>query len=525
MVIVRMFGIKHQISWLFSVLYAFSVFSAIVGFASPSLANPKVPRIFSDGMVLQRDKPIRIWGAAEPGELIGVKIADQASVVTADDKGRWGVTLKPIAATGTPLELVIHGKSEIVIHDVLMGEVWLCAGQSNMGLPYRKIDHSESDTNLAMNSTLRLFKLNNDESAFVPQTDPHVHWTAPTKEEVEKFSGVGLFFGMDLYKNLNVPIGLIQSAHGGASLETFVSRKSIDTSNEFKSIGTNSDKSFALYQDSMDQYKKDLQTWFANGKTGKQPEEPSPPRMKKASVAFDTLLAPVAPFAMRGAIFYQGEADVYLSALRYRRLFALMVSDWRNQFKDPTLPIIFVQLPNYGAKQKAPEDSDWAIMRETQAICRRIPYTYMVVTLDTIPGADAGMHATQKKEIARRLASVALATQYHISRPYASPIYDSMQIDGNKVRIKFRYADKGLISNSLPITGFEIAGENKRWTNADAQVDGDCVIVSSPRVPSPTAVRYGWADNPTVNLYSADKLPVTPFRTDDWPRLTQKKSY
>jgi sialate O-acetylesterase len=352
-----------------------------------------------------------------------------------------------------------------------------------------------------------------------------VHWTIPTKEEVEKFSGVAIFFGVDLFKNLNVPIGLIQSAHGGASLETFVSRNAIDNSNEFKSIGTNSDKSFALYQDSLDQYKKDIQTWFANGKTGDKPEEPAPPRMKKASVAYDTLLAPVAPISLRGAIFYQGEADVYLSALRYRRLFALMVSDWRNQFKDPTLPVIFVQLPNYGAKQKIPEDSDWAIMRETQAICRRIPYTYMVVTLDTIPGADAGMHATQKKEIARRLASVALATQYHVSRPYASPIYDSMEIQGRKVRIKFRYADKGLISNSLPIQGFEIAGENKRWTSADAQVDGDCVIVSSPRVPAPAAVRYGWADNPTINLYSADKLPVTPFRTDDWPRLTQKKSY
>ncbi|MBS1954766.1 MAG: hypothetical protein JST89_11300 [Cyanobacteria bacterium SZAS-4] len=514
-----MFGIKRQIFLLLLVLLSIS------GVSSPAFANVRVPPIFSDGMVLQRDKPIRVWGVADPGELVGVKIGGQAAVCPADKRGRWGVTLKPLPYTGKPLEMVIHGKSEIVIHDVLMGEVWLCAGQSNMGLPYRKTDYSESDTTAANHATLRLFKLNSDESAFVPQTDPNVHWTASTKEDVEKFSGVAMFFGLDLYKALNMPIGLIQSAHGGASLETFVSRNAIDNSNEFRSVGVNSDKGFALYHDQLEQYKKDIQMWFANGKKGDKPEEPVPPRMKKASVAFDMLLAPVAPIAMRGVIFYQGEADVYLSALRYRRLFALMVQDWRNQFKDPTLPIIYVQLPNFGIKQKAPEDSDWAIMRETQAICRRIPYTYMVVTLDTIPGADAGMHATQKKEIAHRLAACALATQYHISKPYASPIYDSMEIQGKKIRIKFRYADKGLISNSLPVQGFEIAGENKRWTAADAQVDGDSVNVSSPRVPSPAAVRYGWADNPTVNLYSADKLPVTPFRTDDWPRLVQKKSY
>lgn len=514
-----MFGITRQMILLFLVLIS----SFLV---SPGAhANPKLPPIFSDGVILQRDKPIRVWGASDPGELIGVKIGGQAAVVTADKRGRWGATLKPMPYTGKPLELVVHGKSEIVVRDVLMGEVWLCAGQSNMGLPYKKVDYSDSDTSAANHATIRLFKVNNDDSAFIPQTDPHVHWVPAAKEDLESFSGVGIFFGLDLARSLNVPIGLIQSAHGGASLETFVSRNSIDTSNEFKSIGVNSDKSFAAYDDEYGKYRKKLQEWIESGKQSDRPEEPQPPKMKRASCAFDTLLAPVAPIALRGVIFYQGEADVYLSALRYRRLFALMVQDWRNHFRDPTLPIIYVQLPNYGKKQRAPEDSDWAIMRETQAICRRIPYTYMVVTLDTIPGADANMHSTQKKEIAHRLASVALATQYHISKPYASPIYDSMELQGNKIRVKFRYADKGLISNSQPITGFEVAGENKRWTSAEAQIDGDCVIVSSPRVPSPTAVRYGWADNPTVNLYSADKLPVTPFRTDDWPRLTQRKSF
>jgi sialate O-acetylesterase len=514
-----MFGIKRKI------LLLLLLFIGAAAVCFPAEANVRVPAVFSDGMVLQRDKPINVWGAADPGELIGVKIADHAAVTTADKKGRWSVILKPLPLGG-PYELTVHGKTEIVIKDVLMGEVWMCAGQSNMGLPYRKTDFKDADTEFANHANIRLFKLNSDESAFVPRTDPNVHWTAATKENVEKFSGVGMFFALDLYKALNIPIGMIESAHGGASLETFVSRDAIDNSNEFKSIGVNSDNAFEVYKQAQEQYKTDVQTWFANGKKPKEkPEEPMLPKMKQASCAYDNLVAPVAPYTMRGILFYQGEADVFLSALRYRRLFALMVQDWRNHFKDPTLPMVYVQLPNYGLKQRVPEDSDWAIMRETQAICRRIPYTYMVVTLDTIPGADAGMHATQKKEIAHRLAAVALATQYKLAKPYASPIYDSMEVLDKKVRIKFRNADKGLISNSLPITGFEIAGENKRWTSAEAQVDGDSVLVSSPRVPRPAAVRYGWADNPTVNLYSMDKLPVSPFRTDDWPRLTSKKSF
>ncbi len=513
-----MVGIKRKFFLLLLLV------SGIAGFCFPAEANIRLPAIFSDGMVLQRDKPIRIWGASEPGEIIGIKFGDQAAVATADKKGKWWATLKPVPAGG-PFELTVHGKNEIIIRDVLVGEVWLCAGQSNMGLPYIKTDYTDRDTIDANHANIRLFKVNDDESAFVPRTNPNVHWTASDKENVEKFSGIGMFFALEMYRALNIPIGMIESAHGGAAIETFVSRKSIDESNEFKSIGVNSDNAFAAYKEATAKYKLDVEAWFAGGKKTDKPEEPILPKMKKASSAFDALIAPIAPFAMRGIIFYQGEADVYLSALRYRRLFALMVQDWRTQFKDAILPIVYVQLPNYGRKQKAPEDSDWAIMRETQSICRRIPYAYMVVTLDTIPGAEAGMHPTEKREIAHRLAAAALATQYKISTPYASPIYDSMEVLDRKIRVKFRYADKGLISRSLPVVGFEIAGENQKWTTADAQVDGASVLVSSPRVPRPTAVRYGWADNPTVNLYSADKLPVSPFRTDDWPRLNPKKSF
>lgn len=500
------------------------LFLGITSATAPANAKITLPAIFTDGMVLQRDKPIRVWGKAEPGELIGVKIGGNAGVANADKKGRWSTVLQPLPLQKAPLDLVVRGKDEAVVHNVVVGDVWLCAGESNMKLPYKLVDATEKDTSDLNHSDIRLLKVNNDQNEFFPHVEKDMHWTAASKEEVEKFSGLGVMFGLDLNRETNVPIGLIQVSHGGSPIDTFVSRNGIDASNEFRSIGTNSDKAYAYYQDAMDQYRKNVEDWQSGGQKGEKPVEPHLPAMQQASVFFDTLIAPIAPSSLRGVLFYQGESDVNNSPLRYRGLFALMVKDWRAQMHDPTLPFIYVQLPNFGKKQKTPEDSDWALFREGQAICRRIPYTYMVVSIDTIPGAIADIVPIQKREIANRAATVALATLYKMSRPYANPIYDSMVIQDGKIKLKFRYADKGLISRSQPVIGFEIAGENKMFTKASAQIDGDSVIVSHPKVGAPLAVRYGWADNPVMNMYNADKLPVAPFRTDDWARLVQKKT-
>jgi len=499
----------------------------------PCRANVQLPSLFSDNMVLQRDKPISVWGTADPGEIVGIRFGDQAKIVTADKDGKWLATLPPVAAGG-PFTLTVHGKNEVTVKNVMVGEVWLLAGSSNMGAIYSVCEHTEQDTASANLPELRLFKVP-ENLAHQPLEKTGGDWKLCSSESVQNFSSIGFYIGRELQQKLHVPVGIIQGTFPDAPIETWVSRDATDNASDFKSLGSRSEKAEEEYGIVQGRYEEALAEWdkkCEEARKAHRPEPPTPPlppprRMGLVGSAFNGQINPVTPYTMRGMFFYEGENDIAANAgIRWKLLFTVLIKDWRDRFKDPSLPVYYVQLPNAGKRQDKPGESFWAEIREAQAVCRRIPFLYMVATIDTGSGVTVDMHPRDKRMIAIRLAHAALATQYHVAVPYASPIYDSMENLGGKIRLHFRNAEKGLISKGLPVEGFQIAGEDEKFVFANAQTDGETILVSSDKVSKPVAVRYGWADNPALNLYNADKMPVAPFRTDTWQHanpVTTKK--
>ena len=641
----------------------------------------KLSPLFSDNMVLQRDIAAPVFGVAEPHQAVTVTVGELTATTKADDAGKWIVRLPAMKAGGPFVETVKAGGTTLTINNVMVGEVWLCSGQSNMERP----ESSASDYSQAMEEAdpaIRMFTVGKA-STEAPAGHIRGAWVPASRTTVGAFSAVALAFGRELHSKLGVPIGLIHASWGGTRAEAWLSRGTLRSNPVLKPeldayltesegfqakndayrtalkqwIATRSDKGNLGYLQGWAQphvYETDWKTetlpgtmetmepqeegkqfdgavWFrrtfdlpeawegkalkiqlgpirdyddtyVNGtKVGTTKEAPSDPSLgarsyrispgipvhgvnsvairvfsaqgvcgftglpdqmnvtlmdgsatdsvplagpwqekvevkvkasdeaphmpigpgspKAPGGLFNGMIAPLIPYGVKGVIWYQGESDAGQAAM-YRTMFPALIHDWREKW-GASLPFYFVQLANYKARQDQPSESDWAELREAQASALKLLHTGMATTIDI--GDAATIHPTNKREVGRRLSLIALSKDYSMHVGYSGPEFQSLTPEGASLRVFFKHIGEGLKTTDgrLPI-GFAIAGDDHKFYWATAKIQGSAVVVSSPAVPSPVAVRYGWADNPDCNLTNSDGLPAVPFRTDTWTRVENK---
>jgi sialate O-acetylesterase len=695
----------------------------VIGIAlTPARADIKLPAIFSDGMVLQRDTSAPVWGTAQPGEKITLTLNGQTQTATADADGKWSADFQKLTAGG-PFTLTITGDKSpaVTIANVLVGDVWLCSGQSNMTLPISNIKDFDPDVVTSANDPLlRCYTGPSAESATpatgssVAQTDTAApsfgqggdvssgsdkpaSWQETNPKNVEGFSAMSYYFARELRKQLGIPIGFIHVSYGGSSVESWTSREglaelglgeqvdaqvnawqnadalgeaflttdlaaweakngrqdpgnkgfaagwantdfdatswaTLDTLGNWTSLslpnggivwarkdinlpasaaGKDLTVNLGNLANQRDEYGNVIGTIYFNGKeigpfghklqhlfsgadsvtatipgalvtAGKnvmalrivdqketgpifgnnknqflQPHidpavwagpwqvkmesafsplpadamasRPSPPAIVStvcvATVLYNGMIAPVVGYGIKGFLWDQGTSNAFGTKGElfdsdrpgnYEKLFSKLIEDWRAKWKNKDLPFVFTQHPNFGQAPTDPPVSPLAAIREAQLFTwKSVPNTYMAMTLGLV--TDSNIHYKNKKEAGHRLALAAFAGVYGQKVEASGPIYDSMAVEGNKIRIKFTHVDGGLVAKDGNLKTFAIAGEDKKFVWADAVIDGDTVVVSSSQVPNPVAVRYAWADNPVgFNLYNKDDLPASPFRTDNW---------
>lgn len=484
-----------------------------------------LPSIFGDHMVLQQGETIPVWGWAEQGEEVTVTLGKQTATAVTGEEGAWRVDLRRMK-TGGPYELTIAGKDDTrTISDVLIGEVWVGSGQSNMGWPVKLSNNPEQEIAAANYPEIRLFSVEL-KVATEPQDNCKGTWVVCTPETVPDFSAVLYFFGRELHQQLEVPLGLINTSWGGTPAEAWTSREALEADPALKHIVEQWDQKLKDYPAAKEAYDKALAEWQVAAEQAKaagqdapkkpgEPQGPSHPWL--AAGLYNQMITPLTPFAIKGAIWYQGESNAP-RAYQYRTLFPTMINSWRKDWEQGDFPFYFVQLANFKERKAEPGESDWAELREAQTMTLSLPNTGMATIIDI--GEADDIHPRNKQDVGKRLALNALAKDYRKPVAYSGPTYRSHTIDGDTVKMRFNHTDGGFIAQGDKLAGFAIAGEDKKFVWAEASIHGKVIHVSSPEVPNPVAVRYAWADNPEATLYNGKGLPAVPFRTDDWPGIT-----
>lgn len=495
--------------------------------AAAAAAEVTLPSLFGDHMVIQQGKKARVWGTAAPNEPVTVKLGDRENATVADDQGLWSVRIDPPAAGG-PYELTVSAPSgSRTIQDVLVGEVWVCSGQSNMQWPLSRAANPEQEVAQATDPQIRLFKVEMTVAA-EPQDSVAGQWAVCAPEVAKDFSAVGYFFGRELRKELNVPVGLIQSAWGGTPAESWTTRATLESRRDFAPILERFEADMKNYPTAKAEFDQKLAEWQAAAEQAKAagtepPRRPGEPRGPESpwrpAGLYNAMIHPLTPFPIQGAIWYQGESNAD-RAEQYATLFPAMIEDWRRAWGNPDMPFLFVQLANFMERKPDPAPSAWAELREAQTKTLCLPNTAMALAIDIGDAQD--IHPTNKQEVGRRLALGALKIAYGRPVEHSGPVYESMEVAGKEVRLRFAHAD-GLTAQGGPLKGFAVAGPDGVFTWADARIEGNEVVVSAPAVETPVAVRYAWADNPEANLYNGAGLPAVPFRTDNWPGVTTAK--
>jgi sialate O-acetylesterase len=502
-------------------------------FAAGVAGALEIPPVFTDGAVLQCDAPVPVWGRAEPGRTLSVSFAGQRHSAKAGEDGRWMVRLRPMKASRRPRPMVVKGagSGRIVIEDVLVGEVWICSGQSNMAWPVRSSNDAKAEIAAAKYPRLRLITVPR-RPIETPQHSFKGAWVACGPKTVASFSAVGYFFGREIHRELKVPVGLINTSYGGTPAEAWTSRGALEAEERLvpllarwkKSVDAyDPEKAKAGYAQRLATWKKAVEAARAEGrKPPRRPRAPTDPRVSPHRPAnlYNGMIAPLVPFAVRGAIWYQGESNAG-RAEQYRTIFPTMIRDWRRTWGRDDLPFLFVQLANFKKASDVPGDSAWAEIRDAQAFTlRTVPATGMAVAIDI--GAANDIHPRNKQDVGRRLALWALARTYGRDLVCSGPVYRGSTRRGNEMVIAFDHVGAGLVADG-ELRGFAIAGADRVFTWGTARIEGDTVVVSHPDVAEPASVRYAWADNPPCSLRNAEGLPASPFRTDDWPGVTAGK--
>ncbi|WP_372846278.1 sialate O-acetylesterase [Pontiella sp.] len=507
------------------------VLSGLLLLGMTGLAELKLPALFSDGMVLQRDQQVAVWGWADPGADVVVSFAGQQKSVKANPDGTFLVRLDTMKASADPRPLAVRaGTDAVEVKNVLVGEVWLCSGQSNMQMAVAAADNFKAEQAAANHPLIRMFTTVRNASP-EPLADCRGSWSVCTPESVGGFSAAGYFFGREIQQALGVPVGLIHSSWGGTCIEAWSPLESLapyplamktkagyDAGARKFSAAAEEERFAKVHA----QWQEKAKTATANGKAApREPQRRVNPRLNQNYPAnlYNAMIHPLVPYGMRGAIWYQGErnAKSYAGAMEYRALLENLVTRWRADWNDE-FPFYAVQLVNYKAPQTKPvENSAWACIRDSFLnFHKEVPHAGIAVAIDV--GMEKNIHPTNKQAVGFRLARQALAKTYGLDVVPGGPIYRSMKKDGDKIVVAFDDVGAGLVAQGgAPLKRFAIAGADRNFVEAKAVIAGDTVVVGSDQVADPVAVRYAWADNPVgCNLFNKDGFPASPFRTDDW---------
>jgi sialate O-acetylesterase len=460
--------------------------------ASYRKSSLSVARIFSSNMVLQQGQVNPVWGWAKAGEKISVSFNGKQLSAKADLTGKWKVEL-PVMSYGGPYKMVVKGAETLTFDNIMIGEVWLCSGQSNMGVQMLSASNPEEEIAAADVPKIRLFSVGMRIAQF-PEDDLEAgRWVECSPATVKKFSAVAYHFGHDLYKKLNVPIGLIHCSVGGTYAENWMSPEVLEKDTDFLEPLTK------------------LRSIPPFTQAFKKNEQPT--------LLFNGMVNPLVPFGIKGVIWYQGEANTG-RALQYKRIFPDLITDWRAHWHHNKLPFLFVSLANYTPAPELPVESSWAELREAQASALKLSYTGMALAIDV--GEASDLHPKNKKDVGKRLALSALKVAYHQQLVHAGPMFTNMQVSNGTVHLSFSETGSGLYvkDGEEAIRGFAVAGEDHHFYWAKAVLGNDHTVrVQCDEVKQPVAVRYAWADNPgPLNLYNKEGLPAAPFRTDNWER-------
>ncbi|HEX8145519.1 MAG TPA: sialate O-acetylesterase [Pyrinomonadaceae bacterium] len=495
-------------------------------------ADVVLPDVLGSGMVLQRERAVPIWGKADPGEAVTVRFANQSKRATADRDGKWRVKLDPMRANASAATMTISGKNTIELKDILVGEVWLLAGQSNMQRLLRETANGEAATAAANHPLIRLFNVSR-QVAFKHQPPPLATWQPCSPDTVKEFSAAGYYFGVELEKELKVPIGLINSSYGGSQAEAWTPVEYLLASTDLRPTVERTKIWDAERTRVRAEYEEQLKQWRARAEQAKaegarpQPSPSVPDALREyriASSIYDGMIAPLIPFSIRGAVWYQGESNEE-RAQQYGILLPTMIRAWRERWGVGDFPFGIVQLPNYRDPKPEPADEAWSHIREAQRrTVLSTPKTGLIVTIDI--GEARDIHPKNKLDVGLRMARWALADVYGRKMTRSGPTLRAAKVDGLKIILTFDDVGQGLrIRDGDKLDEFAIAGADRRWHWAQAKIVGkNRVEVWSTDVAQPVAARYAFNSNPRhPNLTNETGLPAAPFRTDDWPGPTDGK--
>ncbi len=518
-------------------------------------AEPRLPGFFTDNMVLQREKPVKVWGWADAGEKVSVSFGDQKASAVTEPNGKWALVLEKMKASAESRDLRVSSdkiESPLVLTNVVVGDVWLCSGQSNMEWALSRAANKTEEIAAADYPLIRHVKFAHLK-ATQPQADIKASWTVCSPKTAGSFTAVGYFFGRALHKELGVPIGLIGSNWGGTAIEPWLSIEGlsmVEELDELYSAVAAADPSTEAGKAAHAAVLKEMRAWIEEAEESLEkgerlapiPSLPVPPGGKAAPMQiFNAMISPITQYAIRGAIWYQGESNGKEGMTYFHKKRAL-IEGWRKLWGQGDFPFYFVQLANFQNPTDTPEGGDgWARLREAQRRSLTIPNTGMAVAIDLADAANPrNIHPGNKQDVGGRLALWALANEYGKDIVCSGPLYKSHAVEGAAIRIKFDYVgsglmigrktglepteedkgpagDEGEVLEKPSLKQFAISGEDKKWHWAEAKIDGDDLLVSSPDVLQPVAVRYAYRMNPAgCNLYNRDGLPASPFRTDDW---------
>ncbi len=489
-------------------------------------ADVRLASLFQDHAVVQCDQALPVWGTADPGEAVRVEFRGQAASTTTGSDGKWMVRLKPMAGSAEPAILRVTGRNQLTISDLLTGAVWLASGQSNMEFRVEQGDNAKTEIASAQHPMIRQFDVPNL-VASSPQTNTAGHWEICSPATVAKFSAVAYYFARDWQQATGMPVGIINSTWGGTPIESWMSAQTLDSNPNFQSALARWQKTLAEYPEKKTEYDGALKQWekedaTALGSAGKaqtvfrkahpKPRAPRGPGHHWTPAGlYNGMVAPLVPYALAGAIWYQAESNADYPA-EYTALFDAMIRQWRHEWcRD--FPFYFVQIANFDGTATDRAPGEWAWLRDAQARALALPNTGMAVTIDI--GTPGNIHPKNKQDVGRRLALIGRHELLGEKIEFSGPIVLSVVREGAKLRVNFSHAT-GLTAGDERPRAFEIAGADHKFYPAQAEIEGESVVVSTPGIPEPAAVRYAWTNAPDAHLKNAAGLPATPFRSDDW---------
>jgi sialate O-acetylesterase len=477
-------------------------------------ADATLPAVLADHMVMQRGLPVHVWGMAAPHEAVSVTFRGETKSTTADDDGRWSVYLAPGEAGG-PFPLTVKATNTITLNDILVGDVWVASGQSNMEFSMKSLANAPAEIAAAQYPKIRIFRVDHKPADYPLDDVKSKGWAACTPDRVADSSAVAYFFARNIQQKLGVPIGLIETSWGGTPAESWTSLHGLSADASLMPIFAARAKTLATQSTTVLQQQREESEYQQASAQAKANGTPPPewhwhPDFAAWAPAalYNGMIAPLTPFAIRGVIWYQGEANSGERAPLYARLFQTMIRDWRNHWGEGDFPFLFVQIANWDT---APE-ALWPDVRNAQRQALALKNTGMAVTIDIGDAVD--IHPKNKQDVGLRLAMAARAITYGEKVEWSGPLYRQVTQEEHALRVWFDHAD-GLAAKGAALTGFEVAGADGKYVAADAKIDGASVVVTNLTVTTPVSVRYGWAANPTCNLVNREGLPASPFQAPE----------